>query len=224
MDPIQKYGRDYIDGCRESNSRTDANFGNGDGRLQANELALDMTSLFLKDSKLAQRGIELYKKVESLAQRYAFEDGTICPAAKADLINSQEWNDILTEYKGLDDEQTYFQSFRGTDVQYSKERGYYNQGKEALQRIDEMFGNSDGRVTIDEYFQNSWSLYKDLFKDNPAKMIKSYFIAARQAQIMTKYAGPDGVLMPGEYGKGLNSEEYGKTLDVYWDLMGGRPQ
>ncbi len=223
MDSIQKYGQEYIDGCRESNSRTDALFGNGDGALQANELALDMSSIFLKDSRFGTQGKQLYKEIESFAAQYAFDNGVISPAAKADLINSGEWGSIIDKFKALFDEKKYMDN-NVQSLNNDSAKQYYNEGKEAMQNLDLMHGNGDGKVTPNEYFNNSWGTYKNLFKDDPVKLIKSFFIAFQQANIMAKYTDPDGVLRPSGYMQGLNSEEYGKTLDAYWDLRGGRPQ
>lgn len=222
---IQKYGFEYIVGCQASSMRDDKAYGNGDGKLQANELAASMTNFgsYNENPEYSSRISTLNRKFESLSKKYTNSEGAITAGSKAELINSKEWSELLVEYHSLRDEMTYMNQFKDNENSEGI-KDYYNDGKEALQRIDLNHGNGDGKVTTKEYFKNSWSLYKNLFKDDPIKLFQAYFIALKQASIMSKYTGPDGVLMSSGYIEGLNSEEYGKTLDAYWNLMGGRPE
>lgn len=217
---LQKYGQEYIDGCRESNLRVDKVSGNGDGKLQANELAFEITSIFLSDKNTAQAGVDLYAKIENIASKYALDDGAISAEAKAELINSKEWNEMLVEYRSLRDERKYLQKFEGLNVNMDAARGYYSEAQEAMANVDKISGDGDGEVNAKEYFTHIWDLYKDLFQNDLTKIFKSFSIARQQEEIMAKYAGKDGVLSASEYMEGLNSAEYGETLKAYRELLG----
>jgi len=94
---------------------------------------------------------------------------------------------------------------------------YYDGAREALQRTDKL-GNGDGKVTAQEYGQNSILLNNSIFQNNADLNTQANKIAAMQQDIMAKYAGEDGILDEYEYVEGLNSKEYSKTLEEWHAL------
>lgn len=89
----------------------------------------------------------------------------------------------------------------------------YKDAQSNLKSIDKAFGNGDGRLTMEEYDKYLSGAYKNLFGNDQVKLDKAAEIAKKQNEIMTKYAGEDGILSTAEYMEALNSKEYIELVD-----------
>ena len=78
--------------------------------------------------------------------------------------------------------------------------------------------NWNGDVSTIEIYKSKSDLYSKVFENNEESQKKAQDIAMKQAEILSKYAGDDGVLSSEEFAEAVDSLEYKKTVREYMDL------
>lgn len=100
-----------------------------------------------------------------------------------------------------------------TSLKYGSD--YIKGAKDSLKQWD---FNKDGKTSAIEMYKDTSDLYSNVFDGNDELLQKADGLALKQGEIYDKYAGEDGILDEYEYSEALNSDEYGKTLDEYWEM------
>lgn len=85
-------------------------------------------------------------------------------------------------------------------------------------KLTDQRGNGDGNVTSDEFFAKQMQVYKNVFGNDTTIFGQATKLAQAQEDIVKEYAGEDGILSAEECADCINSEEYAKTLEQYWQL------
>ncbi len=103
-------------------------------------------------------------------------------------------------------------------IEPSKYDSEYLAGANDALKLTDQRGNADGRVSSDEFFADQMQTYKNVFGEDTTIFGQATKLAQAQEDIVKEYAGEDGILSAEEYADCINSDEYGKTLDQYWQL------
>ncbi len=200
-----QYDKEYLKGCAESSKRDDKMHGNGDGKLSAAEFQASFTSLnasvFANNDSIKSYADDLVNSNKSLFEAYAGDDGVLDANEKANLLNSNEYNKFITQWRQL-----------------SNEMEQQNNDTQTFLDSVDRFGNNDGKATVEEYLEHELLVYENVFKNNKDLLESAKEIAYESYEQMKKYAGDDGIISIKESMNHLDSEEYGKSLDKYWQL------
>ena len=78
--------------------------------------------------------------------------------------------------------------------------------------------NNDGKTSAVDVYKSKSELYEKVFENNKESQKKAQDIAMKQAEILSKFAGDDGVLSSEEFAEAVDSLEYKKTVREYMDL------
>lgn len=196
-----KFGKEYVDDAQEGLMFRDAN---GDGDVTAIEMYKDLSegwgSIFEGNKMFSQRAEELNLAQGEIYARYAGEDGKLDKFEFVEALNSDEMDVLieqLWEMKAL----------------VEAENGETD--KNTLSHYDV---NWNGDVSTIEIYKSKSDLYSKVFENNEESKVKAEDIAQRQAEILSKYAGDDGVLSSEEFAEAVDSLEYKKTVREYMDL------
>ena len=176
---------------------------NEDGKTSAIEMYKNWSdtcaSIFSGNEAFAARGEEIATQVGELYTRYAGKDGVLDAYEYNAGLQSDEMGVLLEQYwemKNIVDAQN------GEEVK-------------GLGRYD---SNYDGKTTSVDVYKSKSDLYEQVFAGNEKSKVKAEEIAQKQAEILSKFAGDDGVLSSEEFAEAVDSLEYKKTVREYMDL------
>ena len=176
---------------------------NKDGKTSAIEMYRDIkdtfASVFAGNEKFSAEAEKIALAQGELYAKYAGEDGILDEAEYNACLQSKENSALLEQYWELADA---MEAMKGEET-----RG--------LSRYDV---NGDDNVSPIEIYKNKADLYNNVFNDNKEAEERAKNIALTQSEILSKYAGNDGVLSEEEYAEALRSEAYGKTMEEYLEL------
>lgn len=187
----------------------DANIGlssvdkNNDGKTSGIEMykswSATCSRIFEGNSIFQQRGEEISVQIGEIYSRYAGNDGYLDEYEYNAALQSEEMGTLLQEYWEMKD---IVEAQNGEDV---LGLGWYD-------------SNCDGDVSSVEVYKVKSELYSKIYEDDKEKSQKADAIAQKQAEILRKYEGDDGVLSPEEYAEALKSSEYKKTISELQSL------
>lgn len=195
-------GKEWAEGCKEGLAMKDYN---GDGQTSAIEMYKDISDtysfIFEGNDEFSARAQEIALAQGEIYSKYAGDDGILDEYEYNAALQSDENGALLDQYWEMKD------------------------AWEAMQGNNEIKGlfrndiNNDKQVGAIEIYQNKVDLYSEVFKDDSEKLEMAKQIALTQAEILSKYAGDDGVLSSEEYANALRSESYGLTMEAYLNLV-----
>ena len=194
----------HEDGWNEALAQWDYN---GDGQTSAIEMYENESSVFASvfegHPEYAERAEQLALQRGELYLKYAGDDGIMDAYEYAAALGSEEDDVILAEYWEMKNE---VEALNGeTDIK-------------GLSRYDSD-GNRDGQTSAVEIYKSKAELNEQKYGDNPDIQAKADEISMRQAEILNKFAGEDGVLTSKEYAAGVQSDEYQETMREYSALL-----
>ena len=194
----------HEDGWNEALAQWDYN---GDGQTSAIEMYENESSVFASvfegHPEYAERAEQLALQRGELCLKYAGDDGIMDAYEYAAALGSEEDDVILAEYWEMKNE---VEALNGeTDIK-------------GLSRYDSD-GNRDGQTSAVEIYKSKAELNEQKYGDNPDIQAKADEISMRQAEILNKFAGEDGVLTSKEYAAGVQSDEYQETMREYSALL-----
>lgn len=170
---------------------------NNDGETSGVEMykswSKTCSNVFEGNDAFLERGEEISVQIGEIYSRYAGEDGVLDEYEYNAALQSDEMNTLLSEYWDMKNTM---------DAQNGEEvlgLGWYD-------------SNNDGNVSSIDVYKEKTELYSDIFGDNKEKSQKADEIAQKQAEILNKYAGDDGVLNAEEYAQAVKSSEYRETI------------
>ena len=219
---VSKISQSYIDGrveqyrnnmdeqtveeCNVGLFYADQN-GNGDGQVSGIEMYKSWSEtcafVFEGHEAYAARGEEIAIAQGELYSRYAGEDGVLDAYEYNAALQSDEMGVLIAEYWEMKNE---VEALNGeTDIK-------------GLSRYDSD-GNRDGQTSAVEIYKSKAELNEQKYGDNPDIQAKADEISMRQAEILNKFAGEDGVLTSKEYAAGVQSDEYQETMREYSALL-----
>lgn len=176
---------------------------NNDGQTSGIEMYKDWSktcsNVFEGNSAFQERGEEISIQIGEIYSRYAGDDGVLDAYEYNAALQSDEMSTLLKEYWDMMDIM---------DAQNGKEvlgLGWYD-------------SNNDGNVSSVEVYKEKSELYSEIYANNKEKSKKAEEIAQKQAEILRKFEGDDGVLSAEEYTEAIKSSEYKKTISELQDL------
>ncbi len=185
--------------CNEGLSYVDQN---GDGKTSAIEMYKNWSNtcnwLFEGNEAFQTRGEELSIQIGEIYARYAGEDGALDAYEYNAALQSDEMGVLLEQYW----EMANIVEAKENDV---RGLGWYD-------------SNNDGKTSAVDVYKSKSDLYSKVFENNEESKVKAEDIAQRQAEILSKFAGDDGVLSSEEFAEAVDSLEYKKTVREYMDL------
>lgn len=201
----RQYDKEYLQGCADSSKRDDKAYGNGDGKLSAEEFQASFmstnASVFANNDNYKAYADDLVNANSELFKTYAGEDGILDDNEKANMLNSKEYDTFINQWRNLSDAME----------QDNEDAGFY------LDNLDK-HGNGDGVATTEEFLEYQMQLYQEIFKDNKDLLKSAQDLAKNKYENMKKYADENGVIDKKAYMSSLNSEENNKLNDKYWQL------
>lgn len=189
-----------IEDCNIGLSNSDQN---GDGYTSGIEIYKSFSkicsNLFSENEELQAHGEELSLQIGEIYSRYAGEDGMLDAYEYNAALQSDEMSVLLNEYWEM------------------KDFAEASKGENAIGLLHHDINNDDKTSAV-EIYQDKIDLYSKVFEDDEKKQKEAEEIALTQSEILSKYAGSDGVLNQEEYSRALRSEAYGKTMTQYLEL------
>ncbi len=191
------HGKEYIDEAGEALKQWDYN---EDGHTSALEMYNNSSSIyksvFAGNETFSKRAEDIAQKQYELYDKYAGEDGVLDAFEYSAALNSDENNELLNEYWEMCD---VIEAQEGKNVDVLK----YDR-------------DNDGQTNIVEFIQEKLDNFKEIFKSGNSDLKnKALDVVFNQAEIMSKYAGSDGILSAEEYQKALNNESFGASMEEY---------
>ncbi len=156
--------------------------------------------VFEGNEEFAARGEEISMEIGEIYSRYAGSDGKLDAYEYNAALQSDEMGVLIDEYWEM---KNTIEAQNGEDVP-------------GLNRYD---SDNDGDVSTIELFKERSEINSRIFEDDEEKEAQVQEIVQKQAEIISKYAGDDGVISSEEYTQAVQSAEYQETLAKYKKLM-----
>lgn len=188
-----------IEACEEGLRNADLN---GDWYTSGVEMYKNWSDTcaleFAGNEEFLKRGEEIAIEQGELYSRYAGNDGSLDVYEYYAALQSDEMGALIDEYWEMKDSMDAMN------------------GKSEIKGLTRHNGNYDGQVSVSEYIEDKLNLFDKIFKDQAPKLQQEALNKVlEQAEIISEYAGDDGIISQEEYIQALRSETFGTSMEEY---------